>query len=433
MSVLLNTFRPKQVNEEHYNQKMKFWKELIEDYCLFKGTAKVNVAELKQVFKRKGTVPYCLQTVFDEMTAEGNLINKETFMSPPKSLTGWALDSLLVKPLSWGFGKIKEKIVSPTQDEQTLFVVKSAIAAQSKLLLEHIRNRHSYNNIISMDDLMGGVDELDGLNGDGILLVLQHLSTEEKKVYIEENKTESEHHHKILLKFSEPHQQAKPITDIERSIYNLEQTEKFLLKTIDKKEHDLNEVLKQVKDNLKDGKKQMAKTYLRKKHLMETDLIKTINVLDNVQTMLMRVRASNSDKEIVNTYKMGSEAIKKAFSDAGVNLENVHDIIEDMQDVYADQEDFQAAISEPLRGLREVDDSELEKELNDLLNSNENDKGTNNTGGQAKPTETDLLDRELEERLKRLRSDFTHLDDPTVPKNTRAGLLNLWKKTFHVT
>lgn len=426
MSVLLNTFRPRQVNEEHYNRKMKFWKEIISDYCDYKGSAKVSIAELKEVFKRNGTAPYCLQEVFDDMQREGNLINKDAFMEQPKSLTGWAINSLLVKPLSWGFNQVKARIVSTSQDESTQFVVKSALSAQSKTLLEHIRARHSYNNIISMDDLMNGSDEIEGLSRDGILFVLHYLDTVEHKVFIEENTSESTHHHKLLLKFSQPHEQAKPITDIERSIYNLEQTEKFLLSTIEKKENELNNVLKQVKDSLKDGKKQMAKTFLRKKHMLEADLVKTMSVLENVQTMMSRVHASKNDKDIMNTYKMGSEAIKTAFSNAGINLDKVHDVIEDMQELFDDQAEYEKAISEPIRNGNEIDDSELEKELMDLINSDGGGVKNKVIGEPEKSAdkkkEMDLLDLELEERLKRLRTDpFL----PEVPTSTqRPDLLH---------
>src|SRR5690349_10644961 len=135
MSVLLNTFRPRQVNEEHYDQKMKFWKEMIESYCEYKGSPKFTIQELKSAFKRKGTQPYCLQDVFSQMMTEGNLMNKQEFMQQPKSIAGWAVNSLLVKPLSWGFGKLKEKLITPTQDEQTEFVLKPVLISQSKLLL----------------------------------------------------------------------------------------------------------------------------------------------------------------------------------------------------------------------------------------------------------------------------------------------------------
>lgn len=401
---------------------------MIEDYCEYKGSSRVCLHELKTVFKRNGTVPYCLQDVFDDMIAEGNLMNKDEFMLQPKTLTSWAVDSFLVKPLSWGFGKIKEKIVSTnTQDEQTQFVVKSAVCNQSKLLLDYIKAKFDTVQIISMDELMKGADNIDGVSLDGLLLALHHLSTVEKRVYIEEhtNATDPAHHHKLLLKFSNGHQQVQPITEMERSIYNLEQTEKFLLETIEKKESQLDEVLKQVKDSLKDGKKQIAKTYLRKKHLMEADLLKSFNVLDNIQTMIQRVHSSKSDKEIMSTYKMGSDAIKIAFAESGINLDNVHDIIEDMQELYAGQEEYQAAISEPLRGTYDIDDSALEKELMDMISDDDKNKKTNNAGGSPKTDnkkvdDMDQLDRELEMRLRRLRSDYTDLDDPQ-PSTTKPG------------
>lgn len=37
MSAMMYTFRPRDVNPEHYEQKMQFWKDLIECYCEYKG------------------------------------------------------------------------------------------------------------------------------------------------------------------------------------------------------------------------------------------------------------------------------------------------------------------------------------------------------------------------------------------------------------
>lgn len=421
MSVMLNTFRPRQVNPEHYDHKMNFWKEMIENYCDFKGNSSFTIHELKEVFKRNETVPYCLQDVLNEMSAEGNVVSKAEFMAQPKSLAGWAVDSLVVRPMSWGFGKLKQSLFGGGDDEHTEFISKSAVASQSRELQEHVRNRHSYDNIISMDDLMAAADDIDSTTRDGILLALQHLNNE-KKVYIEENKSNADaspNHHKLLLKFSKPHQTVEPITEMERSIYNLEQTEKFLMLTVEKKEHQLNELLAVVKGCLKDGKKQLAKTHLRKKHRLEEDISKSISILDNVQTMLQRVHSSNSDKEIVNTYKMGSAAIKEAFAENGINIENVHDIIEDMQEIFEDQEQYEAAISEPMRGTKGIDDSDLEKELAELMNAHEpadKNQNTNNAGGSPQDAklldEMTSLDRELELRLQRLRADSTAQDKP---------------------
>jgi hypothetical protein len=168
---------------------------------------------------------------------------------------------------------------------------------------------------------------------------------------------------------------------------------------------------------------------------MEADLTKSFNVLDNVQTMLQRVRSSKSDKEIINTYKMGSEAIKTAFAENGINLDKVHDVIEDMQEIYHDQEEYEAAISEPLRGgAKDVDDAELEKELMEMMASNEVDRNKNGGDGGIARTEEDkkieemnALDRELEMRLIRLRSDVTVPESPqgTTRKDPRSGLTQI--------
>jgi charged multivesicular body protein 7 len=218
---------------------------------------------------------------------------------------------------------------------------------------------------------------------------------------------------------------------MERSIYNLEHTEKVLHLAIDRKEEQLNEVMEGVRKCVKDGKKQMAKTFLRKKHMIENDIMKTMNILDNVQAMLQRVHSSKSDKEILKTYKMGSDAIKIAFAENGINLDSVHDVIEDMQDIYDNQAEYETAISEPLRGALDIDDSDLEKELMEMMSTNEvvNKNNAGNGGGisvDKKHNEMDLLDRELELRLKRLRSDVTTFDEPqTIQQQNQKAQLNL--------
>lgn len=380
------------------------------------------------MFKRNGTSPRCLQDVFASMAAESNLQSKAEFMTTPKNWTGWAKNVLVVKPLSWGFGLIKEKLVGSSTAEDSEFVVQSAVVNQSKQLMKHIRNNYVGEKIISLDQLMS--DNIDGLSPEGMFVILHYMSSVKKNVYVEENINASAEtsHHKLLLKFADPHKRVEPITEMERAIYNLDQTEKFLQATIEKKEHKLNEVLAQVKQSLSEGKKLLAKSQLRKKHLLETDLTKTLNILDNVQTMLERVKSSEGDKDVLSTYKIGSDAIKSAFVENGIDVDNVHDIIEDMQQIYANQEEFESAISEPMRRPNDVDDSALEKELMDLLNEKDTDKKTNNMGGgttkaDIKTDEMDLLDRELEMRLRRLRSNLSDVDElpQSEKKPARVG------------
>lgn len=414
MSVYLSEFRPRQVNEQHYDQKMKFWKQMIENFCEYKGSAGFSIEELKINFKRNGTSPYCLQTVVNDMSFEKNLVPKDDFMQKPKGWTGWAVDSL-VKPLSWSLTKVKEKIIASPDAEKKTFIVKSVLRAQSKLLYEEIKQRHSAN-LISMDELMKTVEQIDGISKEGALFALQHLSIEEKKVFIEEENP-SNPHHKILLKFAEFHKPVSPISDIERSIYNLEHTEIYLKREVDELEARIDDSIKSALECKRDGKTKLALVHMKRKHRMEDDIMKKLTVLENIQNMLQTIRTSSDDKEILETYRMGSTAIKTTFSASGIDLDNVHDIIEEMQEIFTNQEECQQALSEPISGLHKYDDAELEKELQDLAKSNEKDANhkPDPAGGYKPPNivELDNLDRELEERLRRLRSDF---DDPTSPQ-----------------
>ncbi|XP_070508652.1 charged multivesicular body protein 7 isoform X2 [Chironomus tepperi] len=419
MSAMMYTFRPREVNEEHYEQKMQFWKDLIESYCEYKGAPTITINELKDVFKRKGTSPYCLQDILNQMMYEGNLQEKNLFMEQPKATWGsWMVDSLIYKPASWGFSKIKEKIIGSSTSPDTVFIVKSSVQKQARLLQEHVRNRHTFNNIISMDDLMESAENIDGLSREGILMALQHLNVYSKSAYIEENNhslgvedSSDNHHHKLLIKFGEPHQTVLPITEMERSIYNLEHTEKYLLDVVNKKKQQLNELLLQVKNSLAEGKKQMAKTFLRKKHVCESELTKTMNILENIQTMLQRIQNSKSDKEIIKMYKMGSDSIKHIFANNGINLDSVHDIIEDMKEVIEEQEECQSALSAPMRGLNEIDESDIESELMDLIKENKKEEPKPSEVIKNKP-DVDIMD--LEMRLRKLRGDFPDLDESDI-------------------
>jgi charged multivesicular body protein 7 len=420
MSSYLSEFRPRDVNANHYDRKMEFWKQMIENYCDWKGSATFSIEELKINFKRNGTVPYCLQSVINQMSSEGNLVGKVEFMEKPKSWTGWAVDSLLVKPIGWGFSKVKERIItSPSDNEQKVFIVKSVVKHQANVLYNFILSHHKHK-IISMDDLMKLVDDIEGLSKEGILYALQYLSVHEKKVWMEEG-DETNQHHKILLKFADLHKTSQPITEIERSTYNLEHTENYLKNEIKEQELKIAELIKQALECKRVGKSKMALVYMKNKHRMEEDVLKKMQVLENIQNMLQTIRSSTSDKDIIDTYRMGSNAIKTTFSSAGMSLDNVNDIIEEMQEIFAEQEECQAAISEPIRSNLKYDDAELEKELLELanLNVNHNDNHKPNSGNVDKKQiinndKLDDLDRELEERLKRLRSDFDDTTNPLV-------------------
>lgn len=359
MAFYLATFKPGQTDQKAFDEKLQFWKGMIENYCEFKRSARVSVQELKHVFKRYGTTPCCLQDVISRMLAEGSVIDEDKFMQQPKSFFEVWVNNLFVKPLKKGVEMITETLITKTNNEHNMFIVISAVMLQSQYLLNHIERHSWFNQIISMDDLTN--EDIEGLSQDGIVPVLHYLSSASKKLSIEVagNQSESKHPLNLLLKFFGPCNHAIPITEVERSIFSLEQTEKLLLRKIERLEQIKKEILEKARKSVHDGNKELAKIWLRKKRLMENNEVKQINLLDSVQTMSHQIRSSMSDLEILSIYQTGLKTIKQIHSESSMSLDNVRKVIDETHIVFDQQNELETMISEALGTSKssEVDQS----------------------------------------------------------------------------
>lgn len=128
MENLFAPFRDKSVNPVNYETKMKFWKNLIQEFCKLQGNSTVSLGQLRMAFQRKGKRPYCLETVLDELMLEGLAKTKSQFMEAPLlTWSGWVVHKLVKAPLRWSFDKVKERVVSVTAngncDENTEYVL----------------------------------------------------------------------------------------------------------------------------------------------------------------------------------------------------------------------------------------------------------------------------------------------------------------------
>lgn len=128
MENFLAPFRIKSVNPVNYDTKLKFWKNLIKEYCEVKGSASVTINELRDALQRNGKKPHCLSTVIEEQLTEGSIKRKTEFMESPQiTWSGWALDKLIKTPFKWSFNKVKERALPVTVDakqfDSTEFVV----------------------------------------------------------------------------------------------------------------------------------------------------------------------------------------------------------------------------------------------------------------------------------------------------------------------
>lgn len=128
MENLFAPFRAKNVNPINYETKMKFWKNLIQEYCSVRGNPVISLNELRTAFGRKSKKPYCLETVLDEQLTEGSVKLKQQYMEAPLlTWSGWAVHKLVKAPLRWSFDRVKERVISTVSngngDEHVEYVV----------------------------------------------------------------------------------------------------------------------------------------------------------------------------------------------------------------------------------------------------------------------------------------------------------------------
>lgn len=67
MNALFAPFRLKTANPESWEMKMKFWSDMLRQWCRCKKDPIVSAGDAKFAFQRKGRTPACIDIVIEEM------------------------------------------------------------------------------------------------------------------------------------------------------------------------------------------------------------------------------------------------------------------------------------------------------------------------------------------------------------------------------
>lgn len=170
-----------------------------------------------------------------------------------------------------------------------------------------------------------------GLSSIGVDLATHHL-WQQKKVFISQIDSNAAKE-QYFLKFAALNGEAKEISEVERSMLNLEKSEASLNAIIVELGLKIDDTMKLVRECIREGKKPMAKTHLRTKHMLEKNLEKYSSTLENIQSIKFNIDQAQNDKNVINAYKSGSIALKQVLDDSGLTLDKVDEAIDDMKDV----------------------------------------------------------------------------------------------------
>lgn len=325
-------------------------------------------------------------------------------------------------------------------------------------MLGYFNANNECHTIISKDDLIKQLTESGEFRLDGIETALHYLHCQQKASI---QSTVIDQQDVILYKFAVSwNRLVEPITPLDTSIYTLNRMEKSLTKSVEGIETDINHTDTLVRQYVRDKKKQLAKNFLRKKHVLEKNLGKTLlrpyfgyfdlfliffslsnvtaktaNALTTIQTLLLQIDETKQNAKIVEAFKMGTKTLKNALGDKNITVDNVEDALADVKEILETNADIQFALS----GAQfsdiindGTDEETLEAELMDLLeeddlhpiestdpsnlqadktNAPASDHKRVPSNGLIKPnsptTITNVIDELLEERLNKLRLDNT--------------------------
>lgn len=142
--------------------------------------------------------------------------------------------------------------------------------AIAERLLAKFNSVNECHTIVCKDELIKQFTVDDAFKLDGIDAALHYLHCH-KKCSIQ--KTQIDKQEVILYKFSVTWNcDVEPITPLDISIYTLNKMENSLLKSVEAIEVDINNTEALVRQYIRDKKKQLAKNFLRKKHVLEKNL-----------------------------------------------------------------------------------------------------------------------------------------------------------------
>uniref|UniRef100_A0A182MBU3 Charged multivesicular body protein 7 n=1 Tax=Anopheles culicifacies TaxID=139723 RepID=A0A182MBU3_9DIPT len=417
MGVLLAEFRPRQLNVTSYDTKMKFWKDLIHSFCNASGSSVISISMLKNQFRRKGTVPYCLNVVFVDMLTKGELCREGQLQILQRSgtygLNLWTAMQMIKAPFYWGYETVLGSVTGSVNINENEDFIVTAIAQQhAKTIQNLIETRQLYNKLLQYEDLVVLLNETASIKRHGMepaitLLEKSNRLTLEKITHAETSI--------VLIKFAEKNAVAQPITSIEKSIYELEQSENRLMKDISMIEHNINQTMDTVRECIKDGRKQMAKTYLKKKHFLDKNMQGKINALETLQSILLKIHNSQSDKNIIDAYKLGTVALKNAYATVGITIDQLDETIEEMNHVLEQHNAMLSMIGTVSE--TDVDELQLEQELGDLIDMKLDECNIDKKYSPMPPATSSItnsttnvadFDKEIEKRLAALRVDATN-------------------------
>ncbi|XP_063899002.1 charged multivesicular body protein 7 [Helicoverpa armigera] len=371
MNALFAPFRIKAANPESWDMKMKFWSDMLRQWCRSRKDPIVSAADAKTAFNRKGRTPACLDIVVEELYRNGDLCPLSKYQqilhNGPEGWVKWGA-RLAFRPAAFALTAVASLMPArQTVDNDGLprasieatqrFVLESAVKEQATEFLQ--KYPPGVERMGTIEELMRNTDWAHGR--ETFELILGYLVAQGAAVKKGD-----------VVKLAEPDKKVSPVTETDEALVKLMCAETRLEGEALRLARDAAAAHADAKAALTVGNKLAAKNHLRRKHKTAQRLERCNAALENVQQLLQQMRDVHVNAAIVHTYRSSSDAMKKNLKENGMEEDAVHDTMDDLKEVMEQYGEVEKALG---TNIEDFDAAELEEELQELL------AGPGGTGG----------------------------------------------------
>ncbi|XP_047518248.1 charged multivesicular body protein 7 isoform X2 [Pieris napi] len=362
MNALFAPFRLKSVNPESWEMKMKFWCDIVQQWCKYKKDPIISASDIKCAFQRKGRTAACIDIVVEEMFRNGDLCPLSKYPQILHNGTeGWMWwgAKLAFKPAALALTAVSS-LLPARQSIDNDGLPKSNIDATQRFVLESAVKKLATELLNSYPPGVERIGTIEhhmkntgNTNRETFELLLGYLVSQGAAVKQGD-----------VVKLAEPNKKAAPVSEMDVALVKLITAEQKLCEDMSRLTKEVLMVDNDVRAALKLGNRLAAKNHLRRKHIAQKRVDKCESALHNVKQLLEQARDVDVNAAVVDTYRTSAKAMKSTMKEGGLEEDLVHDTMDDLKEVM----DAYNEMGKALGGTIDDEDlNELEEELNELL------------------------------------------------------------------
>ncbi|KAI0362089.1 hypothetical protein OH77DRAFT_1389098 [Trametes cingulata] len=336
--------------------------------------------------------PLSIPTVIAELNSSKVFISLPELLSSSRSIydPGWLpyrIASFVVgKPLWWALGQlgIVDTQANAFGDSSTAerwkkvkgdYVAVSLLERAAERVLERQRQKSTGNHADVLYNVESFRDEFSAcafedapLSDLDVKVVLKFLERDKRAIVIKGE----------VIKFVEQGvAESLEITAVDSGLLALKTAVQKLQAQVDSLQSRIDQRTQQISDALRQKRKEIAMAHLRARKQLEEVRTKRLESLGLLESTLLRVETSAGDIEIMKSYESSTATLREILSHPLLQREKIDETMDAMASANADAREVDDAIqmgAEMAQAETGVDDSELEAELQALVQDVEKEK-----------------------------------------------------------